>query len=240
MKKILFIISISFLSVSCINAQWGGQKVKGNGEIVSETRSTESYDEVKLVGSMNVKLIAGNEGDIKVEAESNLQEYIITEVRNGSLKISTAEGYSLSPKEKILVTVPFQDLNEISVTGSGDLWTLDKIEANKMQIHVTGSGNINLELDVDELEGKITGSGDINLKGRSITLECSVTGSGDFDADYLVAENVDARVSGSGDIMVYAKNSLKASVYGSGDIVYKGNPEKRDFKSSGSGEISAF
>ena len=55
----------------------------------------------------------------------------------------------------------------------------------------------------------------------------------------MIAENVEAQVSGSGDIMVNARKSLKATVSGSGDIVYKGNPEKQDFKIHGSGRVSS-
>ncbi len=239
MKKVFLLFGICLLSLSCVNAQWNGKKVKGNGEMVTDTRSTDSYDEIKLVGSMNVRLVAGNEGNIKVEAESNLQEYIVTEVNNGTLKISTEDGYNLSPKKEILITVPFEELDNISVTGSGDIWTQDVIKGDALQLQVTGSGDMKLELAVKNVEGKITGSGDVKLKGSSQNFECMVTGSGDFDAYELTAENVEARVSGSGDIMVYASNSLKASVSGSGDIVYKGNPEKEDFNTHGSGSISS-
>ncbi|MBT8319234.1 MAG: DUF2807 domain-containing protein [Gramella sp.] len=241
MKKTLLLIGICFLTLSCVNAQWGnGEKVKGNGDMVTKSRSTETYDEINLVGSMNVQLVAGKEGTINIEAESNLHEYILTEVKNGVLRISTEDGYNLSPREDILITVPFESLEAVSLTGSGDIRTKDKINSSNMQVQVTGSGDIKLELEVTDLEGIITGSGDVKLKGSSRNFDCKVTGSGDFDAYELLAENVEAKVSGSGDIMVNAKNSLKASVSGSGDIVYKGNPEKQDFNSHGSGEVSSY
>ncbi len=240
MKKALLLIGICFLSFSCINAQWKGENVKGNGEMVTKTRSTDSYDEIKLVGSMNVKLVDGHEGRINVEAESNLHEYILTEVNNGTLKIATKDGYNLAPKNEILITVPFESLNHISVTGSGDIWTQDRINAKNLEVQVTGSGDIKLEVTAETIEGKITGSGDIKLKGNSRDFKCNVTGSGDFDAYDLKAENVKARVTGSGDIMVYASISLKASVSGSGDIVYMGNPERQDFNTHGSGKISSY
>lgn len=40
----------------------------------------------------------------------------------------------------------------------------------------------------------------------------------------LVATNVTATVSGSGDIECYASKQLNARVNGSGEIEYKGNP----------------
>lgn len=239
MKKSFLFLAASLIFITTACAQWGGEKVKGNGDMVTKTRNVGSYDGVQLVGSMNVELISGSEGNLKIQAESNLQEYITTEVKNGKLKLSTKEGFNLQPKDDILISVPVESIEEVSVTGSGDIWTKDRLKSSNMKVNVTGSGDLVLDLEVKDLKGMVTGSGDVKLKGRSQNFECTVTGSGDFEAYDLQAENVEARVSGSGDIMVYASNSLKASVSGSGDIVYKGNPGKQDFKTSGSGSVSS-
>lgn len=239
MKKSILFLATFLMVLGTAHAQWGSKNVKGNGNTVTNTRNVGSYDGVKLVGSMNVQLVAGKEGKLRVEAESNLQEYIITEVQNGVLKISTEKGVDLKPKDDILITVPFESLNEISLTGSGDIWTTDKLKSSNLDVQITGSGDINLELEVKDLKGKITGSGDMQLRGKSDNFECVVTGSGDFDAYSLQSRKVEARVSGSGDIMVTATELLKANVSGSGDISYKGNPSKQDFKTHGSGSISS-
>lgn len=239
MKKSILFLAAFLLAITSANAQWGSKKITGNGNQVTKNRSVGSYDGISLVGSLNVQLVAGSEGTVKVEAESNLQEYIITEVNNGTLKITTEKGVNLRPKEKILITVPVETISELGLTGSGDIWTVDKLKSSALKVQLTGSGDINLDLEVQDLQGKITGSGDILLKGRSKNFDCNVTGSGDFDAYNLLAANVEARVSGSGDIMVNATNMLKATVSGSGDITYKGNPKKQDFKTNGSGSVSS-
>lgn len=239
-KTFLFVAALLFVFTTA-NAQWWSKdKIKGNGEVVTKSRSIGNYDGVELVGSMNVVLIAGNEGELKIEAESNLQEYIETEVRNNVLKISTDEDVNIHPTKEIKITVPFRDLSEVSLTGSGDIWNEDQIKSDDFKMQVTGSGDIMLNLDVQDLEGQITGSGDIKIKGAARNFECKVTGSGDFKAFDLRADNVEARISGSGDIQVTATQSLKASIGGSGDIVYKGNPKKEDFKTSGSGSVSSY
>ena len=243
MKNLILVASVFLISITSAQAQWwGSKKVKGNGDMVTKARTTNTYDEIKLVGSLDVELIAGKEGKIKVEAESNLQEYIITEVKGNSLKISTEEGISLQPSSNktIKITVPFESIEEVSITGSGDIWNKDIIKANDFKASVTGSGDLMLHLDAKDIEGTVTGSGDIKLKGKSQNFKCRVTGSGDFMAYELECNNVEAAVSGSGDIQVYAKNFLKASVSGSGDITYKGNPAKEDFKTSGSGDIESY
>lgn len=238
-RTILFFVTCLMIVTSGYAQWWGSEKVKGNGNMLSKQRNLEQYDEVKLVGSMNVQLVAGTEGKIEIHAESNLHEYILTEVKGGSLKISVEKGIDLQPTKEITITVPFRDLSAISLTGSGDIWNKDLIKESNLEVQVTGSGDMKLDLEVQNLKGKITGSGDIQLKGKSQKFECSVTGSGDFDAFSLEAEEVEAKVAGSGDIQVNVSKALKASIAGSGDIVYSGNPERQDFKTYGSGSISA-
>jgi len=46
-------------------------------------------------------------------------------------------------------------------------------------------------------------------------------------------------VSGSGNAHVFASVHLSASVSGSGDIYYRGNPQNPEIHTSGSGSVSA-
>ncbi len=240
MKRAILFFAIVLTSLSSANAQWwNSEKVKGNGELVTKTRNTSSYDGVELVGSLNVELVSGAEGKIRVEAESNLQEYILTEVKNGTLKVSTEKNVDLRPTKKIRIIVPFESISKVALTGSGDISTSDIIKSQNFEMQVTGSGDMKLNISTGKAEGQITGSGNIYVSGQTEDFTCKVTGSGDFKAYELRAENARASISGSGDIEVYTVNSLYANVAGSGDVTYKGNPKKQDFKTSGSGSVAS-
>lgn len=242
MKKLIFTIVILACSFNSAEAQWwtGNEKVKGNGDMTNQERRVSDYDQVALEGSMDVELVAGREGHLKIEAESNLMEYILTEVSGGKLKIYIKKGYNVQPSwnKSIKITVPFENLDQVSLTGSGDIYNSDKINAGEFRVQVTGSGDINLDLEAASVSGTITGSGDIVLRGSTRSFECKVTGSGDFQAYDLKAEHVSASVSGSGDIEVSPLQELRARITGSGDITYMGNPEKQDFRTAGSGAVS--
>lgn len=242
MKKLFLTIAILTCSFSTAEAQWwtGSKKVTGNGDMTTQNRRVADYNQVSLEGSMDVELIAGREGNLKVEAESNLMEHILTEVSGGKLKISVERGINLQPSRNktIKITVPFESLDRVSLTGSGDIYTSNPISSGEFTVQLTGSGDIKLELDAASVKGNLTGSGDIRLRGTTRTFECRVTGSGDFQAYDLKAEYVSASVSGSGDIQVSPMQELKAKITGSGDITYSGNPEKQDFRTTGSGSVS--
>lgn len=239
MKKLLSLSLVVLLSSSC-SAQWG-KKVKGNGNMTTIERSVGEYDAVGLAGWFDVDLVSGKEGEITLEGESNLLEHIITEVKNGKLNIKVVKGYNLKPSswdDGIRITVPIQSIDAVALSGSGDIVGKTTIKTDDFRAAMSGSGDITLDIESNSVDAAMSGSGDINLSGRTTTFEATISGSGDIKAYDLEADNVDATVSGSADIKVTANKTLKARVSGSGDISYRGNPEKLDTKASGSGDIS--
>lgn len=239
---------ISLITLLCLSnhaqAQWwkGGETIEGNGNLTTSSRSVSEYDAIGLTGSMDVELIPGSEGDLEIVAEENLVDYIITDSEDGVLDIRVKEGYNIEPSQDqpVKVIVPFEDLDAVRLTGSGDIYSTAKITSQNFETEVTGSGDIRLPLSASNARASITGSGDIELSGNATDFSCKVTGSGDIDAFDFKCERVKATVIGSGDIKVYATQELKANIPGSGDIVYKGNPKKQDFKTLGAGSISKY
>lgn len=240
MKKTILILGVILLSVNTATAQWWSisEKIKGNNQMTQQTRSVGDYDQISVAGMMEVELVSGQEGKIQLEAESNLMEYIETEVNSGHLRIAVKKGVNLQPSNKIKLVVPFESIDKVALTGSGEIFNTNEIKSRNFDVALTGSGNINLLLSSQNLQGKLTGSGDVNLRGTAENFDVTVTGSGDFKAYDLRSRIVDAAVMGSGDIEVSPEQELNARITGSGDITYSGNPEKQNFKTTGSGSVS--
>ena len=122
-KTIILILAVCFTTV--MNAQlWGNKKVSGNGDVTTIIRTTNDYDSIKCAGFMDFILVKGNEGTIKIEGEENLLEYIITEVKDNKLIIKVENGVNLrtSWNKGIVITIPFEEINYVSLSGSGVVW----------------------------------------------------------------------------------------------------------------------
>ncbi|MEJ1222251.1 head GIN domain-containing protein [Sediminicola sp. 1XM1-17] len=239
MKNIL-ILGISMLCMTFTSAQWG-KKIKGNGNVITENRDTGSYDAIHVAGFFDVELIDGKEGKLTLKGEENLLKHIITEVKDGKLVIKVEKGLNLSPsswKQGVLITVPIDVINAVTLSGSGDIAGKKTIESENFSADISGSGDINLTINAKSVTSIISGSGEISLRGATTDFDVKVSGSGDVKAYDLATKNVTANISGSADIEVTATEMIKARVSGSGDISYRGNPKKIDTKSSGSGDIS--
>lgn len=238
--KYLILLAIAIITIPSSNAQWfGNKKITGNGNVITQTFKTSDYDEISVAGSMDVELIAGKEGDIKVEAESNLMEYLVIETRGNSLKIEFENGVNISTREGVKMYVPVEMINKLSLAGSGDIYSKLTLKSEKMSIAVAGSGDIKLDTESRSLDLAVAGSGDLKISGRTEDLKASVAGSGDIGAYDLKANNVTASIAGSGDIAVFCNGGeMTASIIGSGDLRYKGKTSKMKKTIMGSGDIT--
>lgn len=214
-----------------------GEKVKGNGNLVDKSKTTAKYDKIAVGGSFDVTLVAGKEGNLTYSIESNLDEYLVIEVKNGTLKIKWKKGTSVRTTKTVKITVPFEDINEVSLAGSGEIVSKDTIEAENLELNVAGSGDMNVDVKTASLDASIAGSGSIIVNGSSKSMNGSIAGSGDIEGFGLMTDSAETSISGSGSIEATVNESLKARISGSGNVRYKGNPTT-DAKVSGSGDVS--
>jgi hypothetical protein len=239
MKVLQSITAVAFLlstTLSC--AQWGnGEKIKGNGDITTTIRSTGSYDGLKASGPMDFKLVQGQEGEISIQGDANLMDYIVTEIKGNKLVVKVEDGYNLKPSQTIVVTVPYESISSVSLAGSGDIENFGMIESDDFNVSLAGSGDINLNVSAKIIKSAIAGSGDIELRGSTKNLTTKIAGSGDFEGSNLESINVDAKITGSGSADVVCNGNLKARITGSGDVNYSGKPTNKDTKITGSGSV---
>ncbi len=211
--------------------------IKGSGNLVTRTVTTQDYSSIYVSGSMDVYLEKGSEGKIIVTAEDNVQDRILIESNGETLTISMKKNTSLRNTKKIKITVPFEDISEISLNGSADIEGKSTVDSNSLALKLNGSGDIDLSVETTNIKAQINGSGDIDLDGKASEIEVKIIGSGDFDAEELIAENVEVSIAGSGNASVYASSSLKSRIQGSGSVLYGGNPTTNDSKVMGSGSV---
>lgn len=236
-KQLLTLILIT--ATLTVNSQswWNTKKVKGNGKVTTETRKIDNFDTVVIGGSFDVNLVEGKTGQITIEGEENILPYIETEVSGDKLKIQFKNNTNIKTTRRLIVTVPFEHLESVSLGGSGNVNIEKTINSDEFSVNLGGSGNINAHLNTNTTKASIGGSGNIKLTGKTDSFKCSIAGSGSIKAYDLESVNLKANIAGSGSIQNTVKTKIKATVVGSGSIYYKGNPTHIDTNSLGSGDV---
>lgn len=236
MKKITLLLLLTTVTFA---QKWEKNKIKGNGNVVTQIRTTAPYDEIYCGGAFLIELTNEVEGKITAEGDENLLNLIKIEVADNKLKVTIDRGiYFDSRGDKIKITIPVEKISRIDFAGSGTLKTRDKIITENLEILLSGSGSTVIETDTSTLKAVLSGSGRIEIKGASETLNAKLSGSGSMVCNKLNSQNATILLSGSGSIDVNCAKALEAKISGSGTIYYSGNPSSVVKKISGSGEVT--
>ncbi|MCY7421937.1 MAG: DUF2807 domain-containing protein [Chitinophagaceae bacterium] len=235
--KILTVAFLSVILISFNSCRSFGKRIKGNGNMVTETRNVSSADRLSVRGDFDVVLTKGETG-VKVSADENLMRYIRIEMDDNKLVIRSEDRINITSDNGITVNISTPEIKEANILGSGNITSNDKfVSGDKMSFKTTGSGNLTLAVNCPNITAGITGSGDMNLSGETRILKVSITGSGNFRGQDLKAEDADVKIAGSGNATVFADVNLKGGISGSGEIRYRGNATVSK-RISGSGSVS--
>ena len=224
MRNIFFFVLLASVFLSSCRFVTG-KRVRGNGNVKTEQRSVGNFNGVSSHGSFNVYVSSG-EQSVKIEAEENLLPYIDTYVDGTTLHVETKEDFWIRPSRGVKIFVSAPDFASIHSYGSGDIIGQSKIiDSSRLELGVSGSANIKMDLEAPEVDAEISGSGDIDLAGQTKSFKSQINGSGNVRAMALQSENATVKIYGSGDADVFASLKLDVHVAGSGDVRYKGNAQ---------------
>ena len=199
----------------CVTVNDGGTLIHGSGNTKTETRPVAPLTAIRVASAVTVVIERTGGETLSVTGDDNLLSLFTSEVKDGTLSLSSASGKSFEGKMPVFrVTV-------------GDLRQLDLVGSSTARVS---------KLDSDALSISIAGSATLHAAGQVNDLTVSVSGSGTADVAQLTAKRAKVVVSGSGDLTVNASDELDAKVTGSGSIRYIGSP-KLTPAVSGSGSI---
>jgi hypothetical protein len=205
-----------------------------------ETREMSPFSKISLKIDAKVYVEQDDEQIVRVVAEEETLENLITEVKSRSLIIRFPNSTMFKKwnpgKIEIYITVP--DVDELNVSGSGDI-LVEELNSRILDLLVSGSGNIKIEeLKSQTVNATVSGSGNIKIEEGDMieSFKIRTSGSGKVEAGEIEANKVDVQTSGSGSCYVYTNGEIKARIAGSGNVYYTGNPAI-DSSVAGSGGV---
>jgi uncharacterized protein YxeA len=236
MKRLRFLtIAVAILSfTACVNGQFR-KTVYGNNKVVTKERKAESFSSLRVSSGIDVYLKQGNSESITVEADENLHEYILTEVRGGTLNVYTDVNIREAERKRVYVTM--KDISSMSTSSAGDIIGQTPVKADRLDLSASSAGDIKLEVYAKELDINITSSGDVTITGEADMLEADLSSAGDLNAFELKVREADVSASSAGDADVNVSEKIRARASSAGDISYMGNPKYVDAHSSSAGGI---
>jgi hypothetical protein len=178
----------------------------------------------------------GDKESVRVEADENLMEHIITKVKGNELILKVDGNIRRATKMDVYVTLV--DINELRISSGSDVETNGMIKVSDLEISVSSGADAKLELEGQNISCSVSSGADANLSGKADFFYGKASSGSDLRAKALTAIACKAKASSGGDVSVWAEESIEASASSGGDVNYYGGPEKVNVSSSSGGDVN--
>ena len=189
---------------------------RGNGVMTTETYDVEAFSRIDTRGNYSIVLEEGNEEQVIIEADENLQDYITVRVSGSKLIIENEE--PIFSEEGITVSITYKAINELSCAGASAVSNRSTLRSNDLELKMSGAGAFDLDVNTDYLRIDISGAGAIDLAGQTEKLVARLSGAGALGAFDLIAVNADVNLSGIGGITYRGNPNIRKNVSGVGVV----------------------
>lgn len=204
-----------------------------------ELNNIKNFHAIANSGPYEVHVKMGNQESFKIEGSEEDLDRIEATVKNGTLRIRTKRDFNNwnQAVNVVKIYITAIKLDAIMQSGSGIITVDGSLNSASAYIQVSGSGQVKANLYTQIANLVLSGSGNLMVDGKVGDLKITMSGSGDINADNLIAENVKIKLAGNGVAYVYAEDELEATIVGTGEVKYRGNPNITTSK-LGSGKVS--
>lgn len=235
MKRLIPLLSLStlilFTAVSCSNSE-------------PDSTTSRTYDVTNFT-SLNLELI----GDIIYEqtdssylnasGSSILIDALKVSNSNGKLSVELKDKQKFSgSKKELVIKVGSPNIESINFESIGKLRLKNSVKGDKLDITNNGIGQINIDdchVNTFNLTSKSVGL--IEVKGSANDVTINSEGVGQIDCSDFKANQVKVVSKGTGNLSVFAKESIDITLKGVGNVKYYGNPAEVKTDISGIGKV---
>lgn len=227
----------------------------GSGNVVSETRIVNDFDQVAVCCGMKLMLTQGDDIQLRLEADDNILPEIETLVSDNQLTVRFRSNFGFRLSQPATVYLQMPTIHGVTISGGGSLAT-DKVatdhlalefsggsqgaiatlEAQTVDLVTSGGARATIEtLAVDTLTLEASGGGRVTLKGGTVTdQQITVSGGSHYDAPAVAGQTATLEASGGSEAKVWVTEALHVQASGGSQIEYTGNPSLDQQLSSGS------
>lgn len=214
-------IFFTLFIIVTINSQ---EKLKGNKNVTTEDRTISDFNKLEVIDDIDVFLTYNEIQSVNVEADSNLQEAVITEVNNGILVIKLSD--KIVRKKELVVHIKVnKKLKEINSYNAAKIKSNNSLAIDSLTINTFDNSDIDLKLNSNIVKINSKKSSDLKLEILSssilINAEESSDIKGTFDTKEAIFTLLDkASINIDGSTTIFEIETL-------GNTSFKG----KDFKS---------
>ena len=224
MKRIIPIVCIFLGSIASISfAQNLKPEIVGNKEIVTKERAISSFKHLKVIG-LEIELEKSQSPTLKITAESNIVDHVVSELRGDTLLFYTKRDQPLREITVPKLHVGYQEVQSILASNASvKLLTPLKSEALLVKLQIKSS--LVGELNVKNLNMSLTTS-QATLSGKSNSCQIDMFVLSKLIAEEFYTDIAEVREETQCESYLNVGTSLTPRLFGESKIENKGSAKE--------------
>jgi len=230
MKRYIYILCL-FLFASCklINPLYN------EGKHIETSIEIEDFTQLEVQNVFNIEIIADTETFILYKGGENILKEMTYTSKDQILKLdhkfmNWANSFKI-PRLEIHTTY----VDTINIYSSGSLVSQNQLSAENLTLNINRGAEayeVNLKVKCSNFRffATVAAGGSFDFSGECQTASFDLNGSTNIKALNLISEKTTFIQNSLGNAYVFAKDTIKAGFYNSGNIYYKGKPKNIEVK----------
>lgn len=155
-------------------------------------------------------VVVSGAGNVRIKQDSTCSVVYSDLKKSGSYK---ANGNTLVLSGYIDSYVTMVELNDLIITGAGDVESVGQLHGSNLTVAISGAGDALLDVDYDTIWLNISGAGDAILHGKCKVLDVNLSGAGDVSLQGMDVGECRSNVEGVGRIRAKAGDYWRSRKY---------------------------
>ncbi|GAB1451269.1 head GIN domain-containing protein [Draconibacterium sp.] len=212
-----------------------GPSIKGNGNVVEQTRKVKDFSKINVSRGMNVYISQGEFTKIVVKADENLLDAIETKIEGDELIIRATENIRSATSKKVYITVP--NLEEIEASSGSNIFSETKLVFKNLEVSTSSGSNVTLEINSEKTDFSTSSGSNLILRGTANSFKGKASSGSNIKAEELTTENCESKASSGANIWITAKTDFSGDVSSGANIFVYGNPKNSNIEKSSGGNV---
>ena len=202
----------------------------GDDELISKRIEMSDVTKIQVKSIFHIELIQDDGEYILATASQNQLDKLSIHTENNSVFLKHNYNNFITKNTPIKVEVHLKDITNILVESPANIINKNVITTNKLDILVTEKSELvemDLNLKCETLSFHVKGSvsGKYQFKGECPHANYTLNGTTNIMALDFKNQNITIAQNSIGEAHIFAEKKITATIYSSGDIYYKGNPD---------------
>lgn len=233
-RRILVLGLLLALLASCVPIPT--RVVRGSGDTVTVEVNATDFDEVSAGYAFEVDITQGDDYQVLVTVDQNLEEYLRVGKQGSRLNIQLDPAYNyVNSTLRAEITMPTLVGLELSGACQGSIDGFDATD--RFDVEISGASTLRGDITTGDVTMNVSGASRAELEGSGQDLRLEASGASHVTMGDFTVRNADVEVSGASSAVVNVSGRLDAEATGASSVRYRGDPELGNIQASGAGSV---